>query len=91
MSLFGFANQLVGFVLGHLAAADHVLDQVTRAFDGEAREACGGIDDVFHRSRHLAACLETDLVRTSSHLGDGVADVLTAMSGATARRSWCRG
>ena len=36
MSCFDFANQLVGFVLGHLAATYHILYEVPRAFDDES-------------------------------------------------------
>jgi len=87
MRLLGFANEFVGFVLRHLATPDHVLDEVSRAFHRESGETGRGVDDVFHCRRHLAAGFEADLVRARSHFGDGVSDVLPAVSGASARRS----
>ena len=91
MRLLGFANQFVGFVLRHLAAADHVLNEVTRAFHRESGQTGRGIDDVFHRGGHLAAGFEAYLVGAGGHFRDGVPDVLASVAGAPTRRRGCRG
>src|SRR5665213_3004600 len=77
--LFRLTHQPVGFVLRHLAATDHVLHEVARAFEREDRKTGGGTDDFFHRRGHLASGLHADLVRLGGHLGHGVAHVGAAM------------
>lgn len=91
VSVLGFANQLVSLLLGHLAAAHHVLNEVSRAFDGEPGEAGRRIDDVFHCRRHLAAGFETDLVSAGGHFGDSVANVLPTVPWTAAWGSGRRG
>jgi len=88
--LFGFADQLVRLVLRHLAATNHVLNEVARAFDGESGQPGGGVDHVFHGRGHLAPGFETDLVGAGGHLGDGVPYILPTMPGTAARGGWCR-
>ena len=85
--LLDFADKAVGFVLRHLAATHHVLHEIARALGDESRESRRGADHVLHGRGHLAAGLETDLLRLRRHLGDGVSHVLTTMPGAAARRN----
>ena len=82
---------IVRFILRHLSATHHVLHELTRAFHCKGREARSRIDDVFHRSRHLASGFQADLVRTCRHLGDSITDVLTAVSRSAAGRRCYRG
>ncbi len=98
---FDVAHQFVGFVLGHLATTNHVLHELARTFERESSETGCGVDDVFHRRRHLAPSFEADFMSARSHFGDGVAHVLTTMSRTATRRrrryrsaasrSWRRG
>jgi len=87
--LLRFANELVGFILRHLSTPHHVLNEVAGAFDGESGEAGRGVDDILHRSGHLAAGFQADLVGTGGHFGDRIANVLAAVTRASAGR--CRG
>lgn len=84
-------HELVGLILSHLAAAHHVLHEISCTFDGECGQPSGGSDDIAHRCRHLAPGLEGDFVRLGRHFGHGVTNVLAAMPGATLRRCGRRG
>jgi len=77
---FDLAHQLVGFVLGHLTTAHHVLEQIARALEHEVGQSSGGTNYVFHRRGHLASRFEADLVSLGRHLGDGIFDVSAAMT-----------
>ncbi len=80
MGRFDFAHQLVGFLLRHLAAPNHVLEQIARTLEDEAGQSGGGTDDVLHGCGHLAARLQADLVRLRRHLGDGIFYVSSAVA-----------
>src|SRR5438445_504744 len=73
--LLRLANELVGFLLCHLAAAHHVLHEVAGALDGEAGESGGGADDVLHGGGYLASRLLADQLRTLGHFGHRVSHV----------------
>lgn len=90
---FGFSNKHVGFVGVHLAAANHVMDELASAFNGKRREACRRAHDIAHRAGHTAAGLEADFVRPPRHLGGRIAGVSAAMPRAATRRwrRWCWG
>src|SRR5438105_5909069 len=87
MRCFDFAHQLVGFLLRHLAATDHVLKQIARTLENEAGESGGGADHVLHGGGHFASRLEADLVRLGRHLGDRIFYVGTAVTGAALWRN----
>lgn len=91
MGMLDIAHQFVRFILRHLSATHHVLYELTRAFHCKGREARSRIDDVFHRSRHLASCFQADLVRACRHLGDCITDVLPTVSRSASRRRCYRG
>ena len=93
MRFLGFADQLVGLFLRHLAAAHHVLHEVARALDREAGEAGGGADHVLHGGGDLAARFLADQLGALGHLGDRVAHVGATMSRSTtgAGAAGCRG
>ena len=90
--LFGLANQAVGFILRHLTATNHELHQVTGTLDGERRQSRGGIDNVSHGARHLAAGLHADFMRLGSHFGHGVSYIRATMARTTTygRSGRCR-
>src|SRR2546423_9260411 len=94
MRSLDFAHQFVSLFLGHLTASHHVLEKVARAFEDESSEASCGPHDILHGCCHLAARLETYLVRLGRHLGDGIFYVGAAMTGASPgwyyRRYGCR-
>jgi len=69
---FDLTHQLVGFLLRHLAATNHVLQEITRALDDEAGKSGSGADHVLHRCGHLASRLEADLMRLGRHFGDRI-------------------
>jgi len=85
MRLFGFPNDPIGFFLRHLAAPYHVLHDVASAFDREASQSGGGVDDVLDRLRDLAPGFLTDFLRSERHFGDSVARVRAAVSGGASR------
>ncbi len=80
MRSFDFAHQLVGFLLGHLTATNHVLEKIARALEHESGQTSGGANDILHCGGHLAARLQTDLVRLCRHLGDGIFYIGPAMT-----------
>src|SRR5256714_3901701 len=94
MRSLDFAHQFVSLFLGHLTASHHVLEKVARAFEDEPSETSRGPHDILHGCCHLAARLETYLVRLGRHLGDGIFYVGAAMTGASPgwyyRRYRCR-
>ena len=79
-------DEHLGFFLPHLAAADHVIDQVPRTLDRERAEPGRRTDDLAHSASHLAAGLQADLMRPLRHFGGRVACVSSSMPRATARR-----
>jgi hypothetical protein len=88
--LLDLADELVRFFLRHLAAANHVLHEVARAFDYEAAEPGGCVHDIFHCGGHLASGFQTYLMGLCRHLGDSILDVSPAMTGAPLRGNRCR-
>ena len=82
---FSLLNQHLGFFLPHLAATDHVVDQVARTLDREGAEPSRRSDHLTHGAGHLAASFQADLVRPLRHFGRGVACVCSPMPRATAR------
>ena len=79
-------EQLVGFVLRHLAAPHHELHDVASAFDRETGETGGRVDDFFHGGGHLAAGFHRYFGGLRGHFGDGIARILAAVAGVAARR-----
>ena len=69
---FRLLDQDITFVLPHLATADHVVNQVTGAFDGERAETGSGPDDFAHGACHLAASFKADLVGSGGHFRRGI-------------------
>jgi hypothetical protein len=89
MRVLHVTHQLVGFVLCHLPAANHVLHELSRALQRKCREAGSRTDHVLHRRGHFATSFQADFVRTRSHFGDGVTHILPAMPRPTSwRRGW---
>ena len=88
--LFRFADELVRFFLRHLAATDHVLDEVSCAFDCKRGETCRRTDDVAKGAGHLAAGLEADFMGTRGQLRHRVANVLAAMARTALWWDWWR-
>ena len=86
MRLLGLADQLVRFVLRHLAATNHVLHEVSRALDGETGDACGGADDILHGGRDLRPRFLADQLRALGHLGHRVSCVGGASTNAARTR-----
>ena len=89
--VLGLSDELVRLLLGHLAAADHVLHEIARALDGKPGQSSGGADHVLHRRGDLAARLLADQLGPLGHFGDRVAHVGATMAGSAARCSWCCG
>ena len=85
VGFFGLTHQLVGLFLRHLPATYHVLHEITGALDGEPGKAGCCADDVLHVSGNLASGLLTYLLRTGSHLGNGISNVGAAVARRTAR------
>src|SRR4051794_26259207 len=73
--LFDLTDELVGFFLCHLTAANHELHEIASAFHDKATESGCGVDDILHGSGHFAARLQADLMCFCRHLGDSVLDV----------------
>ena len=91
---FDITHQLIAFLRRHLAALDHVLNEIACALDGKARDSGGSTDDIFHGRGDLCPGLLTDQLRTFGQLGDRVSHVGAAMAGRTFRRYrsltvWC--
>ena len=81
----GLRDQRIGFVLIHLAAADHVLDQIARAFNREGAQAGCGADHVAHGAGHPAPSFKADLVGTRRHFCSRVPRVGRPVTGAAPR------
>lgn len=79
-------DKLVRFILRHLPAANHELNQITRAFHHKTRQASGSIDDILHCCSHLAARLETYFVRFCRHFSNCILYIRTPVTGAPPRR-----
>ena len=60
-----------------------------RLLDGEAGQTGRRVDDILHGCSHLATGLEADLVGACGKFGDGIADILTTVAGASLWR-WRR-
>ena len=86
MRFLDVAEQLVRFLVAHLAAAHHVLHEVARALDRKPGHAGRGVDDVLHRAGNLAVGFEAELLRLLRHLGDSIANIGPAMAGPASRR-----
>ena len=71
----GDRDQRFGFLLTHLAAAHHVVNQVTGAFDGECAQSSGRANNFTHGARHLATGFEADFVGTGCHFGRRITSI----------------
>ena len=89
---FGLTDQHFGLFLTHLAAADHVMDEIACTLDSEGADSGRCADHFAHRASHLATCLETDFVCTLGHFGRRVTRICGAVPRASARSrsSWGR-
>lgn len=85
VSSFGLLNQDIGLLLIHLAASDHVVDQIARALDTERAQSCGGSNHLTHGSCHTTSGLEADFVGTLCHLGGGVPLIGSSVPGSAPR------